>query len=46
MKFKVLSDIESVGIVPLVVLEDAKKAAPLAQALCDGGIPIAEVTFS
>ena len=45
MKFKVLSDIESVGIVPLVVLEDAKQAAPLAQALCDGGIPIAEVTF-
>ena len=45
MKFKVLSEIEAVGIVPLVVLEDAKQAAPLAHALCDGGIPIAEVTF-
>lgn len=45
MKFKVLSEIEAVGIVPLVVLEDAKQAVPLAHALCDGGIPIAEVTF-
>ncbi len=45
MKFQVLTDIGSVGIVPLVVLEDAKQAAPLAHALCDGGIPIAEVTF-
>ncbi len=45
MKFKVLSEIESIGIVPLVVLEDAAKAAPLAHTLCDGGIPIAEVTF-
>ena len=45
MKFKILEEISSIGIVPLVVLEDASKAAPLAQALCDGGIPIAEVTF-
>lgn len=45
MRFKILEEIASIGIVPLVVLEDASKAAPLAQALCDGGIPIAEVTF-
>ena len=45
MKFKVLNDIAAVGIVPLVVLEDAAKAAPLAHALVEGGIPIAEVTF-
>ena len=45
MGFKILEDIGAIGIVPLVVLEDAKKAAPLAHALCDGGIPIAEVTF-
>ena len=31
--------------VPVVVLDDAKDAAPLAQALVDGGLPVAEVTF-
>ena len=30
---------------PVVVLEDAKDAAPLAKALCEGGLPCAEVTF-
>ena len=30
---------------PVVVLNDAKDAAPLAKALCDGGLPCAEVTF-
>ena len=33
------------GIVPVVVLHDAKDAAPLAKALCEGGLPCAEVTF-
>ncbi len=33
------------GIVPVVVLNDAKNAKPLAQALCDGGLACAEVTF-
>ena len=32
-------------VVPVVVLEDAKDAAPLAKALCEGGLPCAEVTF-
>lgn len=41
----VLEQIQKIGIVPVVVLEDAKDAAPLAQALCDGGLPCAEVTF-
>ncbi len=40
-----LIEIEKTGIVPVVVLEDAKDAAPLAKALCDGGLPCAEVTF-
>ena len=34
-----------IGIVPVVVLEDAKDAKPLAQVLCAGGLPCAEVTF-
>ena len=33
------------GVVPVVVLDDAKDAAPLAKALCDGGLACAEVTF-
>lgn len=41
----VLKKIQEIGIVPVVVLEDAKDAAPLAKALCDGGLPCAEVTF-
>lgn len=41
----VLEKIQEIGIVPVVVLDDAKDAKPLAQALCDGGLPCAEVTF-
>ncbi|MBO4409292.1 MAG: bifunctional 4-hydroxy-2-oxoglutarate aldolase/2-dehydro-3-deoxy-phosphogluconate aldolase [Spirochaetales bacterium] len=37
--------IESVGVVPVIVLNDAKKAVPLAKALLAGGIPCMEVTF-
>lgn len=40
-----LERIQEIGIVPVVVLEDAKDAAPLAKALMDGGLPCAEVTF-
>ena len=32
-------------IVPVVVLDDAGQAAPLASALVEGGLPVAEVTF-
>lgn len=42
---EVLEKIQEIGIVPVVVLEDAKDAAPLAQALMNGGLPCAEVTF-
>ena len=37
--------IQKTGVVPVVVLEDAKDAVPLAKALCEGGPPCAEVTF-
>ena len=36
---------EKLGVVPVVVLEDAKDAVPLAAALVEGGLPCAEVTF-
>lgn len=37
--------IAQIGVVPVVVLEDEKDAAPLAKALIMGGLPCAEVTF-
>ncbi len=33
------------GVVPVVVLNDVKDAAPLAEALIEAGLPCAEVTF-
>ena len=33
------------AVVPVVVLDDAEDAAPLAEALVKGGLPCAEVTF-
>lgn len=42
---KILEKIQKIGIVPVVVLDDAKDAVPLAKALIDGGLPCAEVTF-
>ena len=41
----VLEQIGNTGIVPVVVLNDSGDAEPLARALCEGGLPCAEVTF-
>lgn len=41
----VLQRIYEIGIVPVIALDDAKKAVPLAKALVKGGLPVAEVTF-
>lgn len=41
----IFEQFKAFGIIPVVVLEDAKDAAPLAEALCEGGLPVAEVTF-
>ena len=41
----VLKKIGAIGIVPVVKIDDAKDAVPLAKALCDGGLPCAEITF-
>ena len=40
-----LVQIGKTGIIPVVVLNDAKDAEPLAEALVKGGLPCAEVTF-
>ncbi len=42
---EVLERLYRIGIVPVVKLDDAKDAEPLAKALCDGGLKCAEVTF-
>ena len=42
---KILEEIKKIGIVPVVALEDEKDALPLAQALTEGGLPCAEITF-
>lgn len=41
----VLKQIQKLGIVPVVVLNDVSEAEPVAKALCSGGLPVAEVTF-
>lgn len=41
----VLQRVYEMGIIPVIALEDAKHAVPLAKALTEGGIPAAEVTF-
>ena len=41
----VVEQLSKFGVVPVVVLNDVKDAEPLAKALCQGGLPCAEVTF-
>ncbi len=42
---ELLTQIHDIGIVPVIAIEDATKAVPLAKALVEGGLPVAEVTF-
>ena len=41
----VIQKIYDIGIVPVIAIDDADKAVPLAKALVKGGLPAAEVTF-
>ena len=46
MEISVNKRVEEIGIVPVIKLTAPERdAAPLAKALCDGGVPVAEVTF-
>lgn len=40
-----LSQIETIGLLPVIALEQICDAQPLAEALIQGGMPIAEITF-
>ena len=40
------SKISAIGVVPVIKLNNPERdAAPLAKALCEGGLPVAEITF-
>lgn len=45
LRENVFKKIHEIGIIPVVVLNDANDAIPLAKALCDGGLACAEITF-
>ncbi len=40
-----IKTISKIGVIPVIVIEDANDAVPLARALLEGGLPAAEVTF-
>lgn len=42
---QILKTVSDIGIIPVIAIEDAGKAVPLARALTAGGLPAAEVTF-
>lgn len=42
---EVLEEIHRLRVVPVVAIKDVKDAEPLAQALIDGNLPCAEITF-
>ncbi len=42
---EVLQKLSKFGLVPVIKIDNVEDALPLAKALCDGGLPVAEVTF-
>ncbi|MDA2923589.1 bifunctional 4-hydroxy-2-oxoglutarate aldolase/2-dehydro-3-deoxy-phosphogluconate aldolase [Acidobacteria bacterium AH-259-G07] len=45
MSNEISNRIEAMGLVPVIVINDAEDAIPLGKALAEGGLPGAEVTF-
>jgi 2-dehydro-3-deoxyphosphogluconate aldolase / (4S)-4-hydroxy-2-oxoglutarate aldolase len=45
MTFELLPALRALRIVPVIVIDDADAALPLADALCTGGLACAEITF-
>jgi 2-dehydro-3-deoxyphosphogluconate aldolase/(4S)-4-hydroxy-2-oxoglutarate aldolase len=41
----VMEELYSIGLIPVIKIENAEDAVPLAKALIDGGLPAAEITF-
>lgn len=42
---EILQQLGALGLVPMIKIDDAKDAEPLAQALKNGGLPLVEITF-
>ena len=42
---EIFDTLSSFGVVPVIALDDAAAALPLADALIAGGLPVAEITF-
>ena len=42
---EILKELSNIGVIPVVKINDAKKAVSLAKALADGGLNAAEITF-
>ena len=42
---EVIEKLGEIGIIPVVAIDDAETAVPLGQALLEGGLPCAEITF-
>ena len=40
-----IQELYSIGLIPVIKIENADDAVPLAKALIDGGLPAAEITF-
>jgi 2-dehydro-3-deoxyphosphogluconate aldolase / (4S)-4-hydroxy-2-oxoglutarate aldolase len=41
----IFNSLASYGIVPVIAIDDARAALPLVDALLEGGLPVAEITF-
>ncbi len=42
---QMIKELYSIGLIPVIKIEDPSDAVPLAKALIDGGLPAAEITF-
>ena len=42
---EIMNELYSIGLIPVIKIENADDAVPLAKALIDGGLPAAEITF-
>ncbi len=42
---KIMDELYSIGLIPVIKIENPLDAVPLAKALIDGGLPAAEITF-
>ena len=45
MKNEMIEQLYLIGLIPVIKIENADDAVPLAKALIDGGLPAAEITF-